>query len=310
MEQVKALYEEQIETLYAEVGKLTTQLSWLKKNLALKTRDERITMVDWGSAELPIKTQAELLSLNRSSLYYKPACPSPQEVALKHRIDELYTKYPFYGSRRITVQLQKDGFSVNRKTVQRHMREMGIAGIAPGPNVSKRNHQHRIYPYLLCGLVIDRPNHVWGIDITYIRLQRGWLYLVVMIDWYSRYVVSWELDQSLEIDFVLTAVKRALHHYQPVILNSDQGSHFTNPQYTDVLKEKDIRISMDGKGRALDNIITERLWRTVKYEEVYLKDYQSPKEARQELTNFLTFYNHERPHQSLNYQTPASLFLV
>lgn len=267
-------------------------------------------MIEWEDAELPLKTQAELLSLNRSSLYYKPVGPSPEEVVLKHKIDEVYTKYPFYGSRRIAIHLQSQGLTVNRKAVQRHMREMGIAGIAPGPNLSKRNHQHRIYPYLLRHLVIDRPNHVWGIDITYIRLQRGWLYLVAIIDWYSRYVVSWELDQSLEIDFVLVALHNALRQHRPVIMNSDQGSHFTSPQYTDVLKEKEILISMDGKGRALDNIITERLWRTVKYEEVYLKGYGSPKEARRELTNYLTFYNHERPHQSLNYQTPASIFLM
>ncbi|WCK53293.1 IS3 family transposase [Aneurinibacillus sp. Ricciae_BoGa-3] len=311
VEQVKTQYEEQIENLYAEVGRLTTQLSWLKKkNLALKTRDERIAMIEWQNAKLSIKAQAELLSLNRSSLYYRPVGPSLEEVALKHRIDEIYTKYPFYGSRRITIQLQTDGFTVNRKAVQRHMREMGLAGIAPGPNLSRRNHQHRIYPYLLRGLTIDRPNHVWGIDITYIRLQRSWLYLVAIIDWYSRYVISWELDQSLEMDFVLAAVKRALHQHQPVIFNSDQGSHFTSPQYTELLKGKGVQISMDGKGRALDNIITERLWRTVKYEEVYLKDYGSPKEARRELTNFLTFYNHQRPHQSLRYQTPASLFLM
>lgn len=267
-------------------------------------------MIEWEHAELPLKTQAELLSLNRSSLYYKPVGPSLEEVALKHKIDEVYTKYPFYGSRRIAIHLQSQGIIVNRKAVQRHMREMGIADIAPGPNLSRRNHQHRIYPYLLRHLTIDRPNHVWGIDITYIRLQRGWLYLVAIIDWYSRYVVSWELDQSLEMDFVLAALKKALHHYQPVIMNSDQGSHFTSPQYTDVLKDKGVQISMDGKGRALDNIITERLWRTVKYEEVYLKDYGSPKEARKELTNYLAFYNHERPHQALNYQTPASFFLM
>ncbi len=266
-------------------------------------------MIEWEDGELSIKVQAELLSLNRSSLYYKPVGPSPEEVALKHRIDEVYTKYPFYGSRRIVAYLQSQGLNVNRKAVQRHMREMGLAGIAPGPNLSKRNHQHRIYPYLLRHLVIDRPNHVWGIDITYIRLQRGWLYLVAIIDWYSRYVVSWELDQSLEIDFVLAALRSALRQYKPSILNSDQGSHFTSPQYTDILKEKEIQISMDGKGRALDNIITERLWRTIKYEEVYLKEYGSPKEARKELKNYLAFYNYERPHQALGYQTPASIFL-
>lgn len=185
---------------------------------------------------------------------------------------------------------------------------MGIAGISPGPNLSKRNKEHRTYPYLLRGLTISHPNHVWGIDITYIRLKRSWLYLVALIDWYSRYVISWELDQTLEIDFVMEAVKRALSQQKPVILNSDQGSHFTSPKYIDLLKENEVNISMDGKGRALDNIITERLWRTIKYEEVYLKEYDSPKEARQELGNYITFYNQKRIHQSLDYKTPQAIY--
>lgn len=265
-------------------------------------------MIDWDDAELPIATQAELLGLNRSSLYYKPVEPSPEEVFIKHRIDEIYTKYPFFGSRRITAVLNENGLHINRKAVQRHMREMGIAGISPGHNLSKRNLEHRIYPYLLRNLDITHPNQVWGIDITYIRLQRGWMYLVAIIDWYSRYVVSWELDQTLEIDFVLEAVKRALSHAQPEIINSDQGSHFTSPKYTGLVLDKKVQISMDGKGRALDNIITERLWRTIKYEEVYLKEYESPREARKEINNYLHFYNHERPHQSLGYKPPASVY--
>src|SRR5690606_24459513 len=189
-------------------------------------------MIDWDDAELPIVTQAELLGLNRSSLYYEPVEPSPEEVFIKHRIDEIYSKYPFFGSRRITAVLNENGLHINRKAVQRHMSEMGIAGISPGPNLSKRNLEHRIYPYLLRNLDITHPNQVWGIDITYIRLQRGWMYLVAIIDWYSRYVVSWELDQTLEIDFVLEAVKRALSHAQPEIINSDQGSHFNSPKDT------------------------------------------------------------------------------
>lgn len=267
-------------------------------------------MVDWTCQELPITTQAALLSLNRSSLYYQPVPPSPEDIQIKHLIDEIYTKYPFYGSRRITATLHQNGLIVNRKAVQRHMREMGIAGISPGPNLSKRHLEHRIYPYLLRGLSITHPNHVWGIDITYIRLQQGWMYLVAIIDWYSRYVVSWEMDQTLEIDFVLEAVKRALVQNKPVILNSDQGSHFTSPKYIDLLVKNDIQISMDSKGRALDNIITERLWRTVKYEEVYLKEYATPREARNNIHHFFQFYNHERPHQSLGYQTPATVYCL
>jgi len=185
---------------------------------------------------------------------------------------------------------------------------MGIAGIAPGPNLSKRSAEHRLYPYLLRGLNIQRPNQVWGIDITYIRLLGGWLYLVAVLDWFSRFVVSWELDQSLEMPFVLSAVDRAIQQVRPEIWNSDQGSHFTSPQYTERLLAAGIQISMDGKGRATDNIFTERLWRTIKYEEVYLNDYVSPRQARQSLEDYLIFYNQQRPHQSLGYQTPAQLY--
>jgi len=257
---------------------------------------------------MPLKTQAELLSLSRSSLYYVPVGPSAREIAIKHRIDELYTAHPFLGSRKMTVFLCQEGMQVSRPTVQKYMREMGIAAIAPGPNLSKRNQEHRVYPYLLSGLKIERPNQVWGIDITYIRLSGGWMYLVAILDWFSRYVVCWELDQTLEISLVLRAVDYALEQARPEIFNSDQGSQFTSPQYTKRLQAADIRISMDGKGRALDNILTERLWRTIKYEEVYLNDYCSPKEARQGLRQYLDFYNFERPHQSLDYQTPAQIY--
>jgi putative transposase len=188
------------------------------------------------------------------------------------------------------------------------MCEIGIAGICPGPNLSKRNLEHQIYPYLLRNVTSSYPNHVWGIDITYIRLVSGWMYLVAVLDWFSRFIVSWELDQTLELPFVLKAIECALAQAAPAIWNSDQGSHFTSPQYIDRLLAADVRISMDGKGRALDNIFTERLWRTVKYEEVYLHDYASPKEARQGLTRYLDFYNFERPHQSLDYHTPADMY--
>lgn len=264
--------------------------------------------MEWQRAELPLNVQATLLSLSRSSFYYRPAQPSAEEIAIKHRIDEIYTAYPFYGSRRITVVLKREGVVIERKTVKRHMREMGIAGICPGPNLSQRNLQHRVYPYLLRDISASYPNHVWGIDITYVRIQAGWLYLVAVLDWFSRYVISWELDQSLEMDFVLAAVETALAHAAPMIWNSDQGSHFTSQQYLDRLLDANVRISMDGKGRALDNIFTERLWRTIKYESVYLEEYRSPKEARQMLTRYLDFYNHQRPHQALSYQTPAEVY--
>jgi putative transposase len=254
--------------------------------------------------------QADLLSLSRSSLYYRSRSPSLEEVAIKHRIDALYTQYPFYGSRRITAQLRREGTVINRKAVQRHMREMGIAGIAPGPNLSRRDSEHRVFPYLLRDLTSAHPNHVWGIDITYIRLHAGWLYLVAVLDWFSRYVVSWELDQTLALPFVLTTVERALTKATPVIWNSDQGSHFTSPQYLALLTGAGVQISMDGKGRALDNVFVERLWRTVKYEEVYLRDYATPREARRGLSEYMVFYNEVRPHQALGYRTPAETYFA
>lgn len=253
-------------------------------------------------------TQAELLGMSRSSLYYQPLGPSSKEIAIKHRMDELYTTYPFYGSRRMTVVLCQEGWSISRPTVQGYMRGMGIAGIAPGPNLSRRSPEHKVYPYLLRGLTISRPNQVWGIDITYIRLQAGWMYLVAILDWFSRYVVSWELDQTLEMGFVMQAMECALQKAKPDICNSDQGSQFTSPQYIQRLLAEGVRISMDGRGRARDNIFTERLWRTVKYEEVYLKEYISPRQARHSLTGYLDFYNYLRPHQSLDYLTPAQVY--
>jgi putative transposase len=274
------------------------------------SREERASLVEWQKKELPVKTQAELLSLNRSSLYYQPVSPSAEEVALKHRIDKIYTDHPYYGYRRITAQLQREGLEVNHKAVARHMREMGLAAIYPGPNLSKRAHQAGIYPYLLAHVTANAPNHVWGIDITYIRLKRSWMYLVAVLDWYSRYIVSWELDQTLQQTFVLEAATRALQSATPTIWNSDQGSHFTSTAYIDLLKTHGVQISMDGRGRALDNIFTERLWRTIKYEEVYLKEYESPRQARNELTAYLKFYNEKRLHQSLDYCTPAEVYLA
>lgn len=267
-----------------------------------------MALVERDSGELPLTQQAALLGVSRSSLYYQPRDPSASEIAIKHRIDEIYTQCPFYGSRKIEAQLRREGVVINRKTVQRHMREMGIVAIYPGPNLSRRQHKEHVFPYLLRNLPIEAPNQVWGIDITYIRLLKGWMYLVAILDWYSRFVISWELDQTLELPFVIEACQRALSMATPVIWNSDQGSHFTSPQYLHLLQEAQVKISMDSKGRALDNIFTERLWRTVKYEEVYLHDYASPKEARHQLGNYFEFYNQKRLHQSLDYRTPAEVY--
>jgi putative transposase len=264
--------------------------------------------VDWEDRQLPVVVQSELLSISRSGLYYQPVAPSPEEIALKHRIDAIYTQWPFYGSRKVREALHREAVAISRKRVQRYMREMGLAGICPGPNLSKRRLEHQVYPYLLRGLAITAPDQVWGIDLTYIRMVSGWMYLVAILDWYSRYVVAWEMDQTLEMPFVLEAVERALATAKPGILNSDQGSHFTSPAYIDLVKGAGAQVSMDGRGRAMDNIFTERLWRSVKYEDIYLKDYQTPRETRQGVEKYLHFYNEERPHQSLGYQTPAEVY--
>ncbi len=274
------------------------------------SRDERVALIEWDREELAVSTQAELLGLNRTSLYYQPVPPSAEEIALKHRIDQISTAYPFYGYRKITKQLQLEGIQVNHKAVARHMREMGLQAMYPGPNLSKRAHQASIYPYLLRNVTASTPNQIWGIDITYIRLSKGWMYLVAVLDWYSRYIVSWELDQTLQLPFVLSAATRALQIATPNIWNSDQGSHFTSTPYLTLLQEHGVRISMDGRGRALDNIFTERLWRTIKYEEVYIKGYESPRQARQELATYLRFYNEQRLHQALEYRTPAELYFA
>ena len=224
-------------------------------------------------------------------------------------IDQLYTKRPFFGVRRITEHLETPGVVVNHKRIHRLMQVMGIQAIYPKPNTSIPNAQHEIYPYLLTGLPIIRPNQVWGTDITYIRVKGTWMYLVAMLDWFSRYVLSWELSDTLCVEFCLKALQKALAVGIPDIHNSDQGAQFTAEEYLALLKAYNtIQISMDGRGRAMDNIFTERRWRTVKYEEVYLKEYQSPKEARQSLTEYFTFYNDERKHQSHRYKTPVEIY--
>lgn len=266
--------------------------------------------MDRDDRTVPLTVQADLLSLNRASLYYHPRSPRPDTVALYHRIEELYTATPFYGSRRMTAVLRQAGWSVNRKRVQHAMRAMGLRGLAPGPDTSRPHPAHRIYPYLLRGVTAAYPNHVWGIAITYIRLRGAWLYLVAVLDWFSRYVVSWELSESLSLPFVLAAAERALGRATPVIWNHDQGSHFTGLQYTAVLEAAGIQISMDGRGRALDNIFTERFWRSLKYEEGYRNDYRNPREARHGVERYMVFYNTVRPHQALGYQTPAAVYAL
>jgi putative transposase len=253
--------------------------------------------------------QADLLSLSRASLYYQPRPVDDQEVRIKHRLDELYTAHPFLGSRKIVWILNQEGICIGRHTVRRYRQEMGLWTIYPKPDLSRpASTEHIIYPYLLRGLAIERPNQVWGVDITYIRLRQGWMYLVAFLDWFSRYIVAWELDDTLEIEFVLACQSQALSIATPQIINSDQGSHFTSQRFTKGFLEAGSRISMDGRGRCMDNIVTERLWRSVKYEEVYPSEYATPREARQGLSRYLTYYNEERPHQALGYRTPAQVY--
>jgi len=224
-------------------------------------------------------------------------------------IDELYTERPFFGVRRITEHLEISGVVVNHKRVHRLMQIMGIQAIYPKPKTSIPNKQHEKYPYLLKGVKAQYPNHIWGTDITYVRVKGTWMYLVAILDWFSRYVVSWELSDTLCVEFCIEGLKKALAIAIPEIHNSDQGSQFTAEEYLSILKAYEtIKISMDGRGRAMDNIFTERLWRTVKQEEVYLKEYQSPKEARMSLQEYFTFYNNDRKHQSHNYKTPTTIY--
>jgi putative transposase len=271
-------------------------------------RRERINLIDFENRILPLTVQTELLSLNRTSLYYKAVQPSEKEITIKHNIDRIYTDDPYMGSRSITTILNREGSSISRPTVVKYMREMGITAIYPKPNLSKRNPEHKIYPYLLKDITASYPNHIWGTDITYIRLKKGWLYLVAYIDWFSRYVLSWELDCTMEVEFVMEALERALKIAKPNIGNSDQGSQFTSKRYTEKLLEKEIKISMDGRGRAFDNIFTERLWRSVKYQEVYISDYENPKQARKGLSRYFDRYNTYRPHQSLKNLTPFEVY--
>ena len=254
--------------------------------------------------------QCELLGLSRSSFYYEPAVASPLNLALMRLIDEQYTRTPFYGTRRMTAGLQHQGYRVNRKRVTRLMRIMGLEAIYPKPSLSRPGEAPKRYPYLLKNMIIGHPNQVWSTDITYIRLEHGFVYLVAIMDWFSRYVLSWELSNTLDSFFCIAALERALRGAKPSIFNNDQGPQFTCEDFTDRLEQESIRISWDGRGRCWDNIFVERLWRSVKYEEVYLKHYESVPEATQGLGAYFTFYNTERPHQSLGYKTPEQAFFA
>jgi putative transposase len=248
------------------------------------------------------------LGVSRASLYYEPVEESQENLRLMHLIDREYTRTPFYGSRKMTAWLKAQGYGVNRKRVARLMRIMGIEAIYAKPKLSQPGEGHKIYPYLLKGLKIERCNQVWCTDITYIPMAQGFVYLVAVMDWFSRFVLSWALSLTMEVEFCLEALGRALRESRPEIFNSDQGSQFTSERFLDELERRQIAISMDGRGRCLDNIFIERLWRSLKYEEVYLKDYQWVPEAHRGIEKYFQFYNYERLHQSLNYQTPAAIY--
>lgn len=268
--------------------------------------------------DFSIAKQAELIGLARSSYYYQPVVNEQATARLKAElkaVDAIYTKHPFYGQRRILIELERShDIHIGRERIRRLMDKLGLQAIYPKPNTSKATPGHAVYPYLLRGVAASYPNHIWGTDITYIRTEEGYVYLVAFIDWYSRYVVAWELHDSLHNSFVLSALRDALRFIDdcglplPDICNSDQGSHFTSEAYTSLLEQAGISISMDGRGRYLDNIFTERLWRTVKYEDVFLNSYQNLETARVGLGQYFRFYNHERPHQAIDNQTPAQLY--
>ena len=266
-------------------------------------------MIDPEQPELSVRRQCELLRVSRSGLYYEPVPTSPDELALMRRIDELHLKYPFYGSRKLSDVLRKEGHEANRKRIQRLMRLMGLEAMVPKPNTSEPHPEHVKYPYLLRGLAISRVNQVWATDITYIPMKAGFVYLVAIMDWYSRRVLSWRLSNTLDTSFCVDALEEAFERFgQPEIFNTDQGSQFTSEDFTTPLRDRGIAISMDGKGRCLDNVFVERLWRSVKYEEVYLHAYADVAEARAGIGRYLAFYNDERAHQALGYQTPAAFY--
>jgi putative transposase len=280
--------------------------------VSILSLNERRALIDWEDQLLSIREQAKLLKLNRTGLYYVPASPSAWELALRQCIDRLNTDYPYYGSRKIAAVIGDEGFLVSRKKVQRLMIEMGLLSVYPRRrNLSKANLEHKKYPYLLRGVTAAYPNHIWGTDIAYVRLKGGWMYLAVILDWYSRYVVSWTMSEQLTTEFVVETLEEALSKALPAIINSDQGSQYTSKAWVESIlrRSPEIRISMDGRGRCMDNIFTERFWRTYKYEEVYLKEYETPRDCRRGTAEYIEHYNNRRPHQSLKNKTPYKVFM-
>jgi putative transposase len=273
------------------------------------SRPDREAMLDRDSTDLSMRRQCVLLQLARSGVYRQKSAPDPDDLAVMKRIDELYLALPFYGSRKMVAALRAEGRQINRKRVRRLMRLMGLEALVPKPGTSKASPQNKIYPYLLRGLTIDRPNHVWAADITYIPMAKGFLYLVAIIDWASRTVLAWRLSNTMDATFCLEALKEALARFgTPEIFNTDQGAQFTSAAFTGQLQAAGIRISMDGRGRWMDNVFIERVWRSLKYEEVHLKAYAGGREARTGISEWMIFYNTRRFHQSLGYKTPMAVW--
>lgn len=266
-------------------------------------------MIEPDHPELSVRKQCGLLAVSRSGWYAaRNRCPSAGDCGMMNRIDRIYTEWPWYGSRRIAAVLRRDGVQINRKRTQRLMRSMGIEGAVPCRSTSTRNPKHPVFPYLLRNVQIERPNQVWSTDITYLPLNRGFMYLTAVIDWYSRYVLSWSLSNTLDSSFCVEALREALQHGTPEIFNTDQGVQFTSQSFTSTLKDAGVRISMDGRGRWLDNVFVERLWRTVKHEDVYFRGYETAPDLYRGLIKFFHLYNEKRPHQALEYKTPGEVY--
>jgi putative transposase len=270
--------------------------------------DGKRPLIEVGHDQLSVRRQCELLGLNRSSLYYQPAAASAANLRLMRLIDQEYTAHPFYGSRRLTAWLIRQGEEVNRKRVQRLMRLMGLEAIYPKPKLSVAGRGQRIYPYLLRGVTIARPDQVWSADITYVPLAQGFMYLAATIDWYSRYVVAWRLSNTLDGAFCLDMLEEALGQGRPEVFNTDQGVQFTAEAWTQRLLSASVQVSMDGRGRCLDNVFVERLWRSVKYEDIYVRGYEAVPALQQGLQCYFGYYNEARPHQALDYKTPAEVY--
>src|SRR5215831_19283118 len=299
--------EAQKAELFEQIGRLKMELEWLKKKSG-RSPEQLRPLIEAGHPELSVRRQCELIGLSRSSLYYEAAPETPENLRLMRLLDQEYTAHPFLGSRRLTAWLNEQGEAVNRKRVQRLLRLMGLEAIYPKPRLSAARAGHRVYPYLLRDVTIQRPDQVWSTDITYVPLACGFMYLAAILDWFSRYVLAWRLSNTLDGSFCLEMLDEALGRGRPEVFNTDQGVQFTASAWTGRLESAGVAVSMDGRGRCLDDVFVERLWRSVKYEDIYLWRYEAVPQLQQGLGRYFPYYNEERPHQALGYRTPAQLY--